>query len=186
MEDHKIIIALLLIIIALLVAFGVMIINPANAKIDTKLTVTSNTTLHDGDSFSIALTDANSTPLANQTVNITIVDANGGKNPQQVKTDGMGNGILQLNGLTPGEYTFNVTYSGNSNYSASNITQKIEINEVVKEKSTSQSKSTGNAYVDCILNDPSCYVVKDPYSICPKHGVPYYQDGKCDWFVQPY
>ena len=98
----------------------------------------------------------------------------------------MGNGILQLNGLTPGEYTFNVTYSGNSNYSASNITQKIEINEVVKEKSTSQSKSTGNAYVDCILNDPSCYVVKDPYSICPKHGVPYYQDGKCDWFVQPY
>lgn len=47
MEDNKIIIALLLIIIALLVAFGVMIINPANAKIDTKLTVTINTTIRE-------------------------------------------------------------------------------------------------------------------------------------------
>lgn len=144
MEDHKIIIALLLIIIALLVAFGVMIINPANAKIDTKLTVTSNTTLHDGDSFSFVLTDLNGTPITNQTVNITIIDANGGKNPQQVKTDGMGNGILQLNGLTPGEYIFNVTYGGNDNYSASNITQKIEIKEIVKETTQSVSSSPYN------------------------------------------
>lgn len=142
MENNKIIIALLIIIIALLVVFGVMYINPTtNAKINTKITVTSNNTLHDGDSFSIALTDINGTPLANQTVNITIIDANGGKNPQQVKTDGMGNGILQLKGLTPGEYTFNVTYGGNDNYSVSNMTQKTEIKEVVKETTKSVSSS---------------------------------------------
>ena len=186
MENNKIIIALLIIIIALLVVFGVMYINPTtNAKINTKITVTSNNTLHDGDSFSIALTDVNGTPLANQTVNITIIDANGAKNQQQVKTDGMGNGILQLKGLTHGEYTFNVTYGGNDNYSVSNMTQKIEIKEIVKEESKTQSSSTGNAYVDRILNDPSCHVVKDPFSICPKHGVPYYQDKYCDWFIQP-
>ena len=80
MENNKIIITLLIIIIALLVVFGVMYINPTtNAKINTKITVTSNNTLHDGDSFSIALTDVNGTPLANQTVNITIIDANGVK-----------------------------------------------------------------------------------------------------------
>lgn len=144
MKDNKIIIALLLIIIALLVAFGVMIINPANAKIDTKLTVTSNTTLHDGDSFSFVLTDLNGTPIANETVNITIIDANGGKNPQQVTTDEMGNGILQLKGLTLGVYTFNISYGGNDNYSSCNLTQNLEIKEVVKETTKSVSSSPYN------------------------------------------
>ena len=185
MENNKIIIALLLIIIVLLVVFAIVFINPTNAKTDTKITVTSNNTLHDGQDFSIALTDINGTPLTNQTVNITIADANGGKNQQQVTTDGMGNGILQLNGLATGNYSVNVTYGGNDNYSVSNITQKIEIKEVVKE-TKSQSTSTGNSYVDRILNDPTCHVVRDPFSICPKHGVPYYQDNHCDWFVQPF
>ena len=161
MKDNKIIIALLLIIIVLLVVFGMMYINPTtNAKIGTKITVTSNSTLHDGDSFSIALTDVNSTPLANQTVNITIIDANGAKNQQQVKTDGMGNGILQLNGLTPGEYTFNVTYGGNDNYSSSNITQKIEIKEIVKETTQSVSSSPYNTKP-----------VYDGHTLCYKDGI---------------
>ena len=139
MENNKIIIALLLIIIALLVVFAIMFINPTNAKTDTKIKVTSNNTLHDGQDFSVVLTDINGTPLTNQTVNITITDANGGKNPQQVTTDGMGNGILQLKGLTAGEYTFNVTYGGNDKYSSCNLTQKLQIKEVVQE-SKSQSK----------------------------------------------
>ena len=141
MKNNKLITVLLLIIIALLVVFAVMLINPTNAKTDTKITVTSNNTLHDGQNFSIALTDINGTPLTNQTVNITITDANGGKNQQQVTTDGMGNAILKLNGLTPGEYTFNVTYGGNEIYSSSNLTQKIEIKDVVQETTTSVSSS---------------------------------------------
>lgn len=179
--DNKIIITLLLIIIALLVILGIMLINPLNAKTDTKIIVTSNDTLYDGDYFSITLTDVNGTPIANQTVNITIIDANGGENPQQVTTDGMGNGMIQLNGLTVGNYTMNVTYGGNENYSFCNVSKKLTIDEKVQEKTT-----TGNSYVDKILNDPTCTVIKDPYSICPKHGVPYYQDNYCDWFIQPF
>lgn len=136
MENNKIIIALLLIIIVLLVVFGVMLLNPFS-KTETTLTITSNQTLHDGEYFSIALTDTNGTPLTNQIVYITIIDVNGIKNQQQVTTDGMGNGMLQLNGLNPGEYTFNVTYGGNDNYSAANLTQKVEIKEVIKLTSSS-------------------------------------------------
>ncbi|WP_296866436.1 adhesin [uncultured Methanobrevibacter sp.] len=179
--NNKIIIAMLLIIIALLVVLGVILINPADAKTDTKITVTSNSTLYDGDYFSISLNDANGTPITNQTVKIGIIDAKGGENPQKVTTDAMGNGMLQLNGLSAGEYRLNVTYVGNDHFKSSNATQKLTIKEKVK-----QSAGTGNSYVDRILNDPSCHVVKDPYSICPKHGVPYYQDSKCDWFVQPF
>ncbi len=184
MDNNKIIIVLLLVIIVLLVVFALVFINPTNAKTGTAITITSNSTLHDGDDFSTVLTDINGTPLANQTVNITIIDANGAKNQQQVTTDGMGNGILQLNGLAVGNYTVNVTYGGNDDYLDTFSSKEFSINKVAKE-SNSQSTSTGNAYVDRILNDPTCHVVKDPFSICPKHGVPYYQDNRCDWFVQP-
>ena len=183
--NNNIIIALLLVIIALLVVLGIILINPFDAKTDSVIRITSNDTLSDGDYFSISLTDSAGTPIVNQTVNIIIVDASGHKNPQRVTTDAMGNGMLQLNGLTAGEYIVNVTYSGNGNYSDCSVTQKVTIKEVQKE-STSQSSSTGNSYVDRILNDPTCHVVKDPYSICPKHGVPYYQDNYCDWFIQPF
>jgi hypothetical protein len=128
--ENKLIISLLLVIIALLVILGMLLINPLDARTDTKIIVTSNDTLFDGDYFSISLTDINGTPIANQTVNITIIDANGGKNPQQVITDGMGNGMLQLNGLAIGNYTINVTYGGNANYSSCNVTQKLTMDEI--------------------------------------------------------
>ena len=57
----------------------------------------SNDAIYDGDYISIALSDDGGNPLANQVVYITIVDAKGTKNPLKVKTDGTGNGMLQLN-----------------------------------------------------------------------------------------
>ena len=129
MDYNKIIIALVAILIVILVA-GIFILNPGHAKTDSKIIVTSNSTLHDGDSFSIVLTDLNNTPIANQVVNITIVDANGAENHQQVTTDGSGNGMLQLNGLTVGKYNVVVTYGGNENYSNSNTTQSLEMKAI--------------------------------------------------------
>ena len=160
--DNKLIISLLLIIIVLLVILGIILINPIDAKTDTKITVTSNDTLYDGDYFSITLTDVNGTPIANQTVNITIIDANGAKNPQQVTTDGMGNGMLQLNGLTVGNYTINITYGGNDNYSSCNLTQKLTIDEVqVTYDYPYHSKSIGDFRKTGIGQD-ECAVVVTP------------------------
>ena len=146
MNYNKIIIGLLIVIIIIIVA-GIIVFNPLNAKTDTILTVTSEDTLSDGDCFSISLTDINGTPLANQSVNITIIDANGGENHQHVTTDGMGNAMLQLNGLTPGYYTVNVTYGGNDNYSANSTTQKLHMKEKVEvTSSTSSSNLDGYEY----------------------------------------
>ena len=152
MDYNKIIIALIVIFIALLAGFGIMFFNTSDSKITTTIVATSNSTLHDGENFSIILVDINGTPLANQTVNITMTGSNGERNQHQITTDAKGNGMLQLNGLNPGEYTVNVTYGGNSNYSASNITQKIEIKEIVKQTSSSSynggsSKSSGGSPV---------------------------------------
>ena len=55
---------------------------------------------------------------------------------------------MQLNGLAVGNYTINVTYEGNDNYTVCNTTQKLTIAEKVttSESSTVTSSSTKNDY----------------------------------------
>ena len=156
MNNDKIIIALVVVLIVVLAA-GILLLNPSHAKVDSRTIVTSNSTLHDGDNFTIRLTDLNNTPIANQRVNITIIDANGGKNPQAVTTDANGEGKLQLNGLTPGEYTMNVTYGGNDNYTVCNTTQKLTmekkvVHETVNQQSTKSSSSSNEIFFDPEVN----------------------------------
>lgn len=132
-----------------MLAAGFLFLNPSHAKVDSRVIVTSNSTLHDGDTFAVKLTDLNNTPIANQAVNVTIIDANGGKNPQIINTDANGYGSLQLNGLTPGEYTFNITYGGNENYTDCNFTQKITIEKpVTSSNSNAVSSSQPSDWVD--------------------------------------
>lgn len=141
--ENKTIILMLLVIIALLLVGGIMIVRPqSNELVVSQITLNSNDTLHDGDYISISLSDAIGNPLANQVVNITIVDAKGAQNPQHVITDGMGNGILQLNGLASGKYTVNITYGGNENTCGANLTKNIEIKEVQKQTKSSDSSSS--------------------------------------------
>jgi len=151
MDYNKIIIALVVVLVVL-VAAGVLFLNPGHAKVDSRAIVTSNSTLQDGDNFTIRLTDLNNTPIANQRVNITIIDANGGKNPQAVTTDANGEGKLQLNGLTPGEYTMNITYGGNDNYTSCNTTQKLEMKKV-ETQSKVESTSSSEPYVVGMSDD---------------------------------
>ena len=149
MDNNKIIMILVIILIILIVA-GFFILNPSTAKTDSKIVVTSNSTLHDGESFSIRLTDVNNTPITNQNVNITIIDAKGGENHQVVTTDTGGNGILTLNGFTIGNYTVQVNYGGNENYTSCNTTVTLNMEEKVastqldRNKDSSSSSNSGN------------------------------------------
>ena len=147
MDYNKIIIALVIVLVVI-VAAGLLFLNPGHAKSDTRVVVSSNSTLYDGDNFTVKLTDLNNTSIANQTVNVTIIDANGAKNPQVVTTDANGYGSLQLNGLTVGNYTMNVTYGGNDNYTSCNTTQKLEIKEKVIPTVTSSSSSKSSSNVN--------------------------------------
>ena len=68
-----IILALIVVIAALLVgmAFTMM---PNMGKQDTKLKFKSNSTLTEGDSLKVKLTDGNGSAIANQTVNVIITN----------------------------------------------------------------------------------------------------------------
>jgi len=189
MNYNKIIIALVIVLVVI-VAAGVLFLNPGHAKVDSKVIVTSNSTLNDGDNFTIKLADLNNTPIANQTVNVTIIDANGGENPQVITTDANGDGSLQLNGLAVGNYTINVIYGGNENYTSCNTTQKLEMKEKVVSSQTSSSSSTYSSsassqkrtYADIahdsdVHTNPEKAKLLNDHSVGGKDGIYYFSDG---------
>ena len=61
MEQKNIIVILVAIIVILAAVLGVMYLQSANAKQPSKIKITSNKTLYEGDDLSIKLTDSNKT-----------------------------------------------------------------------------------------------------------------------------
>lgn len=157
MEYNKIIIALLAVIVVLLVV-GLVMINPFNQKQDVTLSIVSANALVDGDNLAVSLTTVNGTPVSNAVVDIKIVDAGGGENPQSVTTDGMGNGQLQLNGLTPGQYNVTATFSGNDGYKEASTSQNLEM----QAATTSLNSQSGSSAKTVTLELPEfdTYVTK--------------------------
>ena len=72
MESRNIIIVLIVIIVILAAAVGILFTQSINAKEPTKIRITGNKTLYEGDSLSVKLTDLNKTPLSKEKINITI------------------------------------------------------------------------------------------------------------------
>ena len=133
MESKNIIIILIVIIVILAAAIGFMVLKPMHAKEPTKIKVTSNKTLYEGDDVSVMLTDLNKTPLSKQKVNITVKNSKGKVVANKtVKTNDKGKAKLDLN-LKKGKYDVTVSYDGNENYTGNNTTQKLTIKEKVKE-----------------------------------------------------
>ena len=120
------------IIVILAAVLGVLYFQSANAKEPSKIKITSDKTLYEGDSLSIKLTDLNKTAIFNETVKIAIADKNG-KNVvnESVKTNSKGNAKIDLE-LKKGKYNVTVTFGGNKNYTGNVTTQKLTIKEEVK------------------------------------------------------
>lgn len=121
---------------------GVMLTHPFDTKQETKIKITSDKTIYEGDCLKIKLTDLNKTPISKQIVNVTITNSKGKVVVDDVvKTNSKGNAKLNLD-LNKGKYVVNVTYSGNENYTANNTTQKLTIKEKVVEAQPSPDSSS--------------------------------------------
>lgn len=141
-KNKMIIIALIIVIIALLV--GMFTIMPHINKKDTNLTFISNSTLNEGDSIKIKLTDSNGNLLVNQTVSVTIIGSNNASSSYSIVTNETGFGDLKLDKIA-GEYNVIVEYGGSNNYAGCSNAQKLTIKEKVAEvESTSSSSNTGS------------------------------------------
>jgi ABC-type Na+ efflux pump permease subunit len=145
MDKNKMIILALIVVIAALLVGMAFTMMPNMGKQDTKLKFKSNSTLKEGDSLKIKLTDANGTAIANQTVNITIKDKKGASDSHSVVTNAKGVGTLKLD-KGAGKYNVTVSYGGNDKYNGCNATKKITIKEKVAEAETTSSSSSSSSY----------------------------------------
>ena len=141
MESKNIIIILLIIVVVLAAALRVMFLSSSNAKQDTKIAITSNDTLYEGENLTVKLTDVNGTGISDETVKVTVIDDNGGIYQTSVITNGSGIGVLELD-KTAGNYTVNCTFAGNDNYAGNSTFQKLIINEEVAEQAVQEQSSS--------------------------------------------
>ena len=145
MENKNIIIILVVIIVILAAAIGFTVLKPMHAKEPTKIKITSNKTLNEGDNLSVKLTDLNKTPLSKENVNITVKNDKGKVVANKtVKTNDKGNAKMDLN-LKKGKYEVSVSYGGNENYTGNNTTQELTIKEKVVEAQQTSSSSNGGS-----------------------------------------
>ena len=157
-----IILALIVVIAALLVGMAAMMM-PNMGKQDTKLKFKNNSTLAEGDSLKVKLTDANGTAVANQTVNIIITNKNKSTN-HSVVTNEKGVGTLKMD-KDAGKYNVTVSYGGNDKYKGCNVTKKITIEEKVAEATVSetsaQSSQSGGSSTHTIIGEDGYYYTVD-------------------------
>lgn len=135
-DKKKLIVMLLIIVVILLLTLITLMTN--FGKESSEINIISKDTLKNGDTISITLKDSNGNPIADQKVDIIIENE---KN-QQVTTDEMGNGVLQLNRISDGQYTVKVIYNGNDKYSKSETTQSLTISDQATSLSNNESSSS--------------------------------------------
>ena len=151
MDKNKMIILALIVVIAALLVGMAFTMMPNMGKQDTKLKFKSNSTLTEGDSLKVKLTDANGTAIANQTVNIIIITNKNKSTDHSVVTNEKGVGTLKMD-KDAGKYNVTVSYGGNDKYNGCNVTKKITIEEKVAEAQVTSSSSGGSSD-----NDPGAY-----------------------------
>ena len=145
MNHNRIIIVLVIIFVIISIA-GIILLNPTQEKTQSVINITSSNELNIGDKFSISLTNTNGTPIENQTVNITLTNSNGEKIIKQVTTNNEGKGEFDLNEISSGQYTVNVTYEGNDKYSNTTASQQLTIREKIVQTKSTVSKNDDNYY----------------------------------------
>lgn len=145
MESKNIIIILVVIIVILAAAIGFMVLKPMHAKEPTKIKITSNKTLYEGDSLSVKLTDLNKTPLSKEKVKITVKNSKGKIVVNKtVKTNDKGQAKVDLN-LKKGKYTVSATYDGNENYTGNSTARNLTIKEKVVQAALQSSNSASSS-----------------------------------------
>ena len=137
MEDNRIIIILLCIIIAILVV-GIFVFSQA-AKEDSNLSI-ADKKISVGDSLVVKLTDSNGKAIANQTVNIKLKDKDGTTINEDITTNSKGKAKLKIE--KNGKYSAECSFGGNGQYASSSTSGNITVKKATTEEIGGKQTST--------------------------------------------
>lgn len=116
------------VVIVLVVVIGVYAYISANTA-STKIEVTSNSTLKNGDSLSFVLKDNYRNVYPNQVIDVKVLDDSGWANNFNATTDENGEAHVQLSALENGNYTVHAQFKGNLFMTSSKSVTNLEIND---------------------------------------------------------
>lgn len=137
MENNKIIIILLCVIIAILVV-GVVVFSQV-MKEDSNLAI-ADKKLNIGDSLVVKLTDSNGKPIKNQTINLKINDGDGAITDENLTTNSRGKVKFEME--EKGEYSVECNFGGNDKYKSSSTAGNVSVKKVFTEKVNEKQTST--------------------------------------------
>ena len=128
MDKKEFIIAGIVVIIAVM-ATGIIFAPGIDAK-HTTIDVLNKGDYGQNSTIYVKLTDHDKAPLSDKTVHIKLTnDKNEVVYDESTKTHATGVAIAQLDNITAGKYTLNVTFDGDGNHSGSSISQEITVKE---------------------------------------------------------
>lgn len=140
-------IIILIAIILILVVGAVFLMNPS--KQDTKINVVTNDTLHMGSSFLVMLADSNNNPIANESLSVKVIDSNSKVIvDKQINTNNQGIAALEVDDISSGNYTIEMTFKGNDKYNNCTFTHKLVVEDGSTEPvqiDTSSQNSTNKS-----------------------------------------
>ncbi|WP_405305463.1 hypothetical protein [Methanobrevibacter sp.] len=137
MENNRIIIILLCIIIAILVV-GVFVFSEM-AKEDSNLSI-ADKEINVGDSLVVVLTDSSGKPIANQTVNVKLTDKDGTVIDEDITTNSKGKAKFKME--EKGKYSVECKFDGNGQYASSSIADKVSVKKATTEEVSGEQTST--------------------------------------------
>ena len=125
MNTKRIAVIIIVVLIIVIAAFSFVSANTHNTKID----VLSNSTLKNGESVVIQLSDDYRNKLAGQTIDIKILAENGRAYKYTVTTDEDGEGSVNLETYENGNYTVRCNYNGTMFYRETSSETPLNVND---------------------------------------------------------
>lgn len=125
MDTKKIIIA---VIVILIVVVGAFLYISANSH-ETKLEITSNSSMKNGDNITVVLKDQYRNVYPGQMVDIKLLDDSGWADKFNATTDDDGEISVKLEGFENGNYTVHANFNGTMFLSSSKSVSNLEIND---------------------------------------------------------
>ena len=117
-----------IIIAVLVIAVGAYMYISANSQ-ETMLSVTSASTLKNGDNFTVVLKDQYRNVYPNQVIDVKILDDTGWAHHYNATTDGTGQASILLEGFENGNYTVHVSFNGTMFLHKSKSVSNLEMND---------------------------------------------------------
>lgn len=152
--NKRTIIVIVFIIAVIAVVAALMLSSYGKDAGYTDLNILGNGTIDENGTVDIKLTSWEGDALKDKDLHVSLKDSEGNiVFKESAKTHDDGIASVEFINVSSGEYTINVTYDGDENYSSASLSEKLIIGEIVEEEEDNSTNETDEITDDENLDD---------------------------------